>query len=154
MQTNKYSILLSEIQVSVYVHWISRQIGVPRVFGLENFKTWMSIHIIMGWCKVCFKLIFIIAKFILPGFQSEFSVKVWTDLIDNLVIGLYILSAKLNTVNYQQFLMAELPLLLEDVSLSISCCPMDMAPVHFGIEVRNFISNDYPQWIGRKSLVA
>lgn len=30
---------------------------------------------------------------------------------------------------------------------------MGGAPTHFGIVIRNFINNNYPQWIGRRGLL-
>lgn len=90
-------------------------------------------------------------------FQHEFSVNVWAGLIDNLLLGPFILPMRLNADNYLQFLNEELPTLLEDVPLIIRrdmWLQMDGAPAHFGIEVRNFLNNNYPRWIGRGGRVA
>lgn len=83
-------------------------------------------------------------------------VLVWIGLTGNLVSGPYILRARLNAANYLEFLLEELPTLLRDVALNIGRhmrIQMHGEPPHFRMKGRNFINNNYPQWIGRGASV-
>lgn len=85
--------------------------------------------------------------------QTRFSVNVWVGLLNNRIIGPYILPNRLNSPTYLVFLRDILPVLLENVPLADR---MDMwfqhdgCPSHFGNNVTDFLNATYRQkWIGR-----
>ncbi|KAL4097298.1 hypothetical protein QTP88_022097 [Uroleucon formosanum] len=82
-------------------------------------------------------------------FQHKFSINVWAGMIDDLLIGAYVLPNRLNQDTFLEFLREILPILLEDVSLAtrqIMWFQLDGAPTHFARSVRQFLNTHYPQW--------
>lgn len=92
------------------------------------------------------------------GHQVRFSVNVWAGVLDNFLIGPYILPNRLNTQAYTVFLRDVLPELLEDIPLEVRqgmWFQHDGAPAHFANEVQNYLNVAYAnQWIGRGGPVA
>jgi Helix-turn-helix domain (DUF4817)/Transposase len=87
------------------------------------------------------------------NFQHRFSVNVWAGLLGKHLIGPYIINGRLTAEQYQQFLYEELPILLEDVPLSIRremWLQQDGAPVHCARRVTAYLNEKYRgRWIGR-----
>lgn len=87
--------------------------------------------------------------------QVRFSVNVWAGIINDTLIGPYILPNRLNGQTYLVFLQDVLPELLENVGLPIDIrremwFQQDGAPAHFSNEVRQHLDTVYEnQWIGR-----
>lgn len=90
-------------------------------------------------------------------FQHQFSINVWAGIIDDLIIGPYILPNRLNQEIFLNFLQEIFPTLLEDVPLATRLnmwLQLDGAPAHFARPVRQFLNTHYPQWIGRGGTIA
>lgn len=87
------------------------------------------------------------------NFQHRFSVNLWCGMIDNLLIGPFVLPNRLTGQLYLEFLGNDLPLLLEDVPLATRrdmIWQQDGAPAHFSRQVTQHLNRVYPQrWIGR-----
>lgn len=87
------------------------------------------------------------------SFQRRFSVNIWCGIIGNTVIGPTILPNRLNAQNYLQFLVENAPIILDEVPLNVInrvIYQQDGAPAHFGVNVRNWLDDNYPgRWIGR-----
>lgn len=85
--------------------------------------------------------------------QVRFSVNVWAGIIDNYLIGPYLLPERLTGRIYWTFLDEVLPELLETVPLANRrgmWFQQDGAPAHFAIAVRHLLDDRYPnRWIGR-----
>lgn len=85
--------------------------------------------------------------------QEKFRVNVYAGVIDNQLIGLYLLPPRLNGRTYLTFLQEVLPELLENVPLGIRhqmWLQHDGAPAHFEIDVRNHLNDVFQNsWIGR-----
>jgi hypothetical protein len=78
-------------------------------------------------------------------------------MIDDLVIGPYVLPNQLNHENFLTFLQEVLPLLLEDVPLTtrqVMWFQLDGAPAQFARTVRQFLNTNYTHWIGRRGTVS
>jgi len=81
------------------------------------------------------------------NFQLRFSVNVWCAVLDDQLIGPFILEGHLTGEAYIRFLQEELPLLLEDGPLNKRghmYFQHDGAPPHFSSEVRNFLNYRFP----------
>lgn len=85
--------------------------------------------------------------------QHRFSVNVWSGILNNHVIGPYILPIRLTSPSYLVFLRDILPELLEDIplaNLENVWFQHDGAPAHFGQVVKDHLNIVYGhQWIGR-----
>ena len=86
------------------------------------------------------------------NFQLRFSVNVWFAVLDDQLIGPFVLEGRLTGEVYLRFLQEELPRLLEDVPLSKRghmYFQYDGAPPHSSHEVRNFLNSRCPgRWNG------
>ena len=86
-------------------------------------------------------------------FQLRFSGNVWCAVLDEQLIGSFILEGRLTREAYLRFLEEELPRFLEDVPLNKRgriYFQHDGAPPHSSCEVRNFLNYHFPgRWIGR-----
>lgn len=89
--------------------------------------------------------------------QQRFSVNVWAGIIGDYLIGPYLLPSRLDGEKYRIFLKEVLPKLLENVPTSVRRAMWfqhDGAPAHYAQDVRNYLSNTFPQqWIGRRGPV-
>jgi len=78
---------------------------------------------------------------------------VWCAVLDDQLIGPFILEGRLTGEAYLRFLQEELPRLLDDVPLNKRgrmYFQHDGAPPHFSREVRNFLNYRFPgRWIER-----
>ena len=87
------------------------------------------------------------------NFQQSFSVNLWCAVLDDQLIGPFILEGRLTGEAYLRFLQEELPRTLEDVSLNKRgrmYFRHDGVPPHFSREVKNFLNCRFPgRWIGR-----
>jgi len=90
-------------------------------------------------------------------FQRRFAVNVWVGVIDGYVIGQFLgFSRVLLSGANLNFLQNELPILLEDVPLNLRhqmIFQHDGAPPHFSVEVRKYLDETFPVWIGRGGTV-
>jgi hypothetical protein len=80
------------------------------------------------------------------NFQQRFSVNVWCGIIDDQVIGPFILEYRLTGQSYLAFLQNELPELLEDVPLATRAgmyFQHDGAPPHFSRAVIQHLNNTF-----------
>lgn len=84
--------------------------------------------------------------------QRKFSVNLWAGIIDNHLIGPYLLPPRLNGVHYLAFLQNVLPVLLEDLPLGLRdrmWFQHDGAPAHFTARTRDHLdTNFHNKWIG------
>ena len=87
------------------------------------------------------------------NFQQRFSVNVWCAVLDDQLIGPFILEGRITGEAYLRFLQEKLPQLLEDVPLDKrSRIQHDAAPPHSSRGVTNFLNYSFPgRWIGRCS---
>lgn len=79
-------------------------------------------------------------------FQRRFSVNVWCGLINDKLVGPYILDGALNGVTYLQFLQDTLPELLEDIPIQTRTTMFyqhDGAPPHRSCDVVRLLRNRY-----------
>lgn len=87
------------------------------------------------------------------NYQVKFSVNVWAGIVNDTLIGPYLLPNRLNGQNYLIFLQDVLPELLEVIPLNIRqnmWFQHDGAPAHFAGEVRDHLHEVFGnQWIGR-----
>ena len=91
-------------------------------------------------------------------YQHQFSVNVWAGIVDDQLIGPFILPNRLNGDGYLQFLQEDLPGLLENVVLAVRRDMWylhDGAPPHFRNDVREYLTATYHhRWVGRGGPVA
>jgi len=81
------------------------------------------------------------------NFQQHFSVNEWRAVLDDQLIGPFILEGRLTREAYLRFLQEELPQFLEDVPLNKrghTYIQHDRAPPHSSHEVRNFLYYRFP----------
>jgi len=81
-------------------------------------------------------------------FQQRFSVNVWCGLVNNKLIGPYVIEGNLNRVTYHAFLLNELQILLEEVPLGTRTnlwFQHDGAPPHSAREVAELLSQKFGQ---------
>jgi len=87
------------------------------------------------------------------NFQLCFSVNVWNTVLDDQLIGPFVLEGCLTGEAYLRFLQEKLPRLLEDMPLNKRVRMYFQhvgAPPHSSREVRNFLNYRFPGlWIGR-----
>ncbi|XP_066600142.1 uncharacterized protein [Prorops nasuta] len=85
--------------------------------------------------------------------QNRFSVNVWAGIINNQLIGPYFLPRRLTGTIYTEFIKDILPVLLEDVPLSVRqemWFQSDGAPPHFNRQANNLVVEKFQRrWIGR-----
>ena len=89
--------------------------------------------------------------------QQQFSVNMWAGILgENIIV--YLLPARLSANIYLDFLQNILPLLLQNIPLNLRnnmWFQHDGAPPHFGVNVRQYLDQRFPQrWIGRGGPVA
>jgi len=86
-------------------------------------------------------------------FQHKFSVNIWCGIINNQLVGPFILEGPLTGEIYLRFLQEELSLLMENIPLRNRVqmwLQHDGAPPHFSRQVTAFLNNSYhDRWIGR-----
>ena len=91
------------------------------------------------------------------NFQQRFSANVWCAVLDDQLIGPFILEGRLTGEAYSRFLQEELPQLMEDVPLNKRGCMYfqhDRAPPHSSREVRNFLNSRFPGRMWRSTQLA
>jgi hypothetical protein len=90
--------------------------------------------------------------------QHQFLINVWAGIVGDHLFGPNVSKARLTGNDYPQFLREELPVMLEDVPLTVRqkmWFQHDGAPAHYSLRVRRFFTDSYPQrWIGRGGPVA
>lgn len=88
--------------------------------------------------------------------QGRWSLNVWCGILGGRIIGPYFFEESLNGNVFLDFLVNQLPLLLEDVPLETRqnlFLQLDGCPAHFAITVREHINAVFQQrWIGRGNL--
>lgn len=91
------------------------------------------------------------------AFQRRFRVNVWAGVLGDQLIGPYVFEESLNGERYLHFLQHTLPILLDGVDANqrdAIIFQQDGAPPHYTNEVREWLSLNYPTWIGRGGPVA
>lgn len=86
------------------------------------------------------------------SFQKRFSINVWAAVIGDRFLGPHIFQGNLNGVMYLDFLQHDLPQILDaidPVHRQEIIFQQDGAPPHFNTNVRDWLSANYPTWIGR-----
>jgi hypothetical protein len=76
--------------------------------------------------------------------QQQLSINVWAGTVDNCLVGPHVLPHRLIGNHCQDFLLHDLPKLLEDVPLAIRARMWymhDGAPAHFSHAVRDVLNN-------------
>lgn len=90
--------------------------------------------------------------------QVQFQINLWAGIIGQYLIGPVELPPRLNGQRYLQFLVEQLPTLLEDLPLQTRMNMWfmhDGAPPHFSLIVREHLNRVYPnKWIGRSGPVS
>ena len=90
--------------------------------------------------------------------QQRFSLNVWCGVLDDQLIGPFVMQRRVTSEHYLHFLKNELVGLLEEVSLQKRkemWIQHDGAPLHFGKQVTAFLNDTYPnRWIGRGGPIA
>lgn len=90
--------------------------------------------------------------------QYRFSVNVWAGIIDQQLIGPYIIDGTLNSGKYLDILRDELPILLENIPLRTRqrlVFQQDGAPPHSTNAVKDFLNATFRHpWIGRNGPIA
>lgn len=89
--------------------------------------------------------------------QRQFSVNVWCAIIDNKLIGPYVLPNRLNGAAYLDFWTHVLPNLLQQQNVTVRGMyyQHDGAPAHFSHNVTEHLNNQFPgHWIGRGGPIA
>lgn len=87
------------------------------------------------------------------NFQDRFSINVWAAIINDRLIGPIEIPARLNAIEYLNFLQTRLEPILDDLPLNIRHqlhFQHDGAPAHYGVNVRNWLNERFVgRWIGR-----
>jgi hypothetical protein len=81
-------------------------------------------------------------------YQHQFSINVWAGIVGDHHLDPHVLPARLTGNDYLQFLREELPVMLQDVPLTVwqkMWFQHDEAPAHYGLRVRQFLTERYPQ---------
>ena len=90
------------------------------------------------------------------NYQNRWSVNVWCGILNGEIIGPYFFEETLKGDRYLEFLINDLPILLENVSLQIRLnmwYQQDGCPAHFANVVRQYLNTAFPsRWIGRGSI--
>lgn len=89
--------------------------------------------------------------------QYPKKVNVWAGIILNQIIGPFFIDGNLNSNKYHQLLMHSIIPAIQQIvgeNMNNVWFQQDGAPAHFGINVRNFLSETFPnRWIGRRGSV-
>jgi hypothetical protein len=95
----------------------------------------------------------VITETILCRHQQQYNINVWARIVGDSLVGLHVLPHRLTGNRYRDFLLHDLPKLLEDVPLAVRTPLWYMdggAPAHFSRAVRDVLNNTYhDRWIGR-----
>lgn len=85
--------------------------------------------------------------------QHRWSVNVWGGIVGRYLIGPFFFENHLNGERFLDFLINQLPVLLQDIPIAIRqtmWLQLDGAPAHFCRRVREFLNVQFPnRWIGR-----
>lgn len=86
------------------------------------------------------------------SFQKRFSINVWAAVIGDRFLGPHIFQGSLNGVMYLDFLQHNLPQILDEIDpvhRQDIIYQQDGAPPHFTNDVRDWLTANYPAWVGR-----
>jgi hypothetical protein len=104
-------------------------------------------------CPKTFNL-WVIAEWILCRHQHQFSVNVWAGIVGDCLVGPYVLPHLLTSNHYRDFLLHDLPKLLEYVPMAVRARMWYMhvgSPAHFSRAVLDVLNNTYhDRWISRE----
>lgn len=85
--------------------------------------------------------------------QFRFKVNVWAGIVDHHLVGPFIIDGNLSSEMYMRFLRDELPILMENIPLSVRrriIFQQDGAPPHTTNAVKDYLNDTFTQpWIGR-----
>jgi hypothetical protein len=86
-------------------------------------------------------------------FQHRFCVNVWAGIVDDRLIGPYVIEYRIDGAQYLNFLQETRPILMDDLPLNVCqdiCYQLVGAPAHFTRPVSVWSNHNYPgRWIGR-----
>lgn len=89
--------------------------------------------------------------------QRPSKVNVWAGIVDNRLIGPFIIDGNLNSVKYLEMLQNQIVPALQNMfgqEAQNIWLQQDGAPPHYGREVRQYLNNVFPRrWIGRRGAV-
>ena len=91
------------------------------------------------------------------SFQHQFSINLRTGVIGNVFLGPHIIEGNFTGVKYLDFLQHNLPQLLDDLTQEQRdnlIFQHDGSPSYFDAYVREWLTENYPTWIGRRGSVA
>lgn len=86
------------------------------------------------------------------SFQKRFSINVWAAVVGDRFLGPHIFHGSLTGAMYLDFLQHDLPQMLDVIEPAHRqdiIYQQDGAPPHYTNEVRDWLSANYPTWIGR-----
>jgi hypothetical protein len=87
------------------------------------------------------------------SFQHRFSVNVWAGIVDDHLIGPYVIEDRIGGAKYLSFLQETLLILMDDLPLKVRqdmWYQLDGAPAHFTRPVLDWLNHNYQgRWIGR-----
>jgi hypothetical protein len=88
-----------------------------------------------------------------PTRSSSFHHSVWVGIVDDRLIGPYVIEDRIGCAHYLNFLQETLHILMDDLPLNVRqdmWYHFDGAPAHFTRPVRDWLNHNYPGgWIGR-----
>ncbi|KAJ8910144.1 hypothetical protein NQ315_010833 [Exocentrus adspersus] len=89
--------------------------------------------------------------------QHQFAINIWAGIVDDCIIGLYLLPPRLTGPIYRDFVANVLPGPLEDVPLNVHYrmwFQHNEAPAHFALAVREHLDYVFPNsWLGCRGAV-
>lgn len=91
------------------------------------------------------------------SFQHRFSINLWAGVIGDIFVGPFVIEGNLTGEKYLDFLQHNLPQLLDQLSQQQRedlIFQHDGAPPHYTNDVRIWLTENYPTWIGRGGTVA
>ncbi len=91
------------------------------------------------------------------SFQHRFTINVWAGVVGDIFLGPYVIDGSLTGEKYLDFLQHNLPQLLDQLTQQQReelIFQHDGAPPHFSNDVRQWLNENYPTWIGRGGTVA
>lgn len=90
------------------------------------------------------------------SYQNRWSLNVWCGILNGRIIGPFFFERRLSGENYLEFLINDLPILLEDIPIQNRLdmwYQQDGCPPHFAANVRHYLDAAFPdRWIGRGSI--
>jgi hypothetical protein len=116
--------------VASHVYWFNRNVRTNIWARVPRTKTRKNVHINM--CPETFNS-WVIAERTASRYQQNFSINMWAGIVSDCLVGLHVLPRRSTGNNYRDFLLQDLPKLLEAVQLVVKARMWRMrddAPAH------------------------